>query len=425
MINYDAFLSKAAGQMQESAIRRMGTVLAQNRDIISFAPGYPSPETFAWSDFQEIAHELLSGTDGSVLQYGPTRGHRPLLDALLGIMQRRGVASTADRLLVTTGSQQGLDLVARVLLDPGDVVLVELPTYTGAITAFRNVQAHMIGVPQEDDGIDLAALDAVHARAVKDGHRVRMLYVVPNFQNPTGLLIGLDKRRQLLDWAARRDVLIVEDDPYRELYFEDSTTEADVRPMKADDADGRVVYLSSFSKTLAPGYRVAWIDAPPALAAKLEIAKQAEDLCTGPFDQRIVYEAIRRGILDRQLPLLRAHYQAKRDVMVTELRASLGGEISWPAPRGGFFLWATLPEQIDAERLIERAVAHGVIYVAGEAFFVNGSGRNIIRLSFSAPTHERIREGVRRLAAAIREEIADLSASAAAPGAARRSPATP
>ena len=150
MINYDAFLSKAATQMQESAIRRMGTVLAQNRDIISFAPGYPSPETFAWSDFQEIAHELLSGTDGSVLQYGPTRGHRPLLDALLGIMQRRGVASTADRLLVTTGSQQGLDLVARVLLDPGDVVLVELPTYTGAITAFRNVQAHMIGVPQQN-----------------------------------------------------------------------------------------------------------------------------------------------------------------------------------------------------------------------------------------------------------------------------------
>ena len=262
MTDYDTFLSRAAGEMQESAIRRMGKILAQNRDVISFAPGYPAVETFPWSDFQEIAHELLSGSDGSVLQYGPTRGYRPLLELIAGIMEHRGVASSLDRLLVTTGSQQALDLVARVLLDPGDVILVELPTYTGAITAFRNVQARMEGVPQEGDGIDLAALEAVHARLINEGRRVRVLYVVPNFQNPTGLLIGLEKRRQLLEWAARRNVLIVEDDPYRELYFEDSATEADVRPMKADDPEGRVVYLSSFSKTLAPGFRVAWIDAP-------------------------------------------------------------------------------------------------------------------------------------------------------------------
>jgi 2-aminoadipate transaminase len=421
MMNYDSFLSRAAGAMHESAIRRMGAVLAQNRDIISFAPGYPAPETFPWPAFQEIARELLSGADGSVLQYGPTRGFRPLLDVIGAIMQRRGVGSTIDRLLVTTGSQQGLDLVARVLLDPGDVVLVELPTYTGAITAFRNVQAHMEGVPQEDDGIDLAALDACYLRLVRSGRRVRLLYVVPNFQNPTGLLIGLPKRQRLLEWAARRDVLIVEDDPYRELYFEDSTTEADVRPMKADDRDGRVVYLSSFSKTLAPGYRVAWIDAPAPLAVKFEFAKQAEDLCTGVFDQRLVYEAARRGILDRQLPLLRTHYREKRDVMVDALGRELGGAVTWPAPRGGFFLWAALPEPIDADRLIDRAVRHGVVYVAGEAFYVNAGagssppmGRNLMRLSFSAPTHERIREGVSRLGAAIREELAELTASPAA-----------
>jgi 2-aminoadipate transaminase len=335
-------------------------------------------------------------------------------------MQRRGVASTVDRLLVTTGSQQGLDLVARVLVDPGDVVLVELPTYTGAITAFRNVQAQMEGVPQEEDGIDLAALDAVYVRLVRAGRRVRLLYVVPNFQNPTGLLVGLPKRRQLLEWATRRDVLLVEDDPYRELYFEDSATEADLRPMKADDQDGRVVYLSSFSKTLAPGYRVAWIDAPAPLAAKFEFAKQAEDLCTGVFDQRLVYETARRGILDRQLPLLRTHYRAKRDVMVDALRRELGNDVRWPAPRGGFFLWAALPEAIDAQRLIDRAVRHGVVYVAGEAFFVHsGHGRNLMRLSFSAPTHDRIREGVSRLGAAIREEVAGLTASPAEAGPAR------
>lgn len=406
MINYDSFFSHAAEHMQGSAIRRMGTVLAQSHDIISFAPGYPAPDTFPWADFTDIARELLTGADGTVLQYGPTRGYKPLLEALVAIMLERDVETTVDNLLVTTGSQQGLDLVARVLLDPGDVVLVELPTYTGAITAFRNVQASMVGVPQEEDGVDLGALDAIHQRLVSDGRRVRALYLVPNFQNPTGLLIGLEKRRRLLEWAERRNVLIVEDDPYRELYFEDSTTEADVRPIRADDANGRVIYLSSFSKTLAPGYRVAWIDAPAPLVAKFELAKQAEDLCTGALDQRIIYGAIRRGVLDRQIPFLRRHYQAKRDVMVDALQQEFRDEVSWPAPRGGFFLWATLPEQIDADNMVARAVERGVIYVAGSAFFVDGRGHNVIRLAFSAPSHENIREGVSRLGAAVRDELA-------------------
>jgi 2-aminoadipate transaminase len=420
MINYDAFLSRAGVQMQGSAIRKMGVVLAQNRDIISFAPGYPAPETFPWADFQAITRELLSGADGTVLQYGPTRGYPPLLEQIVSIMKARGVASAMDRLLITTGSQQGLDLVARVLLDPGDVVLVELPTYTGAITAFRNVQAQMEGVPQDSDGIDLAALDETYVRLTAAGRRVRFLYVVPNFQNPTGLLISRAKRQALLVWAGRRNVLIVEDDPYRELYFEDSASEADVRPMRADDAEGRVVYLSSFSKTLAPGYRVAWIDAPAPLVSKFEMAKQAEDLCTGGLDQRVVFEAAARGILQRQIPLLRAHYQAKRDVMVAALTQAFGKDLTWPSPRGGFFLWATLPAEIDTERMIARAVEHGVIYVAGEAFFVNGTGRNIIRLSFSQPTHERIREGVVRLAATVRAELAAISPAGAGSGLAGR-----
>lgn len=422
MINYDGFLSRAGERMQASAIRKMGTVLAQATDIISFAPGYPAPETFPWGDFQEIARELLSGADGNVLQYGPTRGYRPLLEAIAGIMADRGVRSTLDRLLVTTGSQQALDLVARVLLDPDDVILVELPTYTGAITAFRNVQADMVGVPQEADGIDLGALDDTCERLTRAGRRIRLLYVVPNFQNPTGLLIGQQKRARLLEWARRRDLLIVEDDPYRELYFTDSTTEADVRAIRADD-DERVIYLSSFSKTLAPGFRVAWIDAPPALAAKLEIAKQAEDLCNGGLDQRIIFEACRRGVLRRQLPLLRSHYQRKRDVMIEALHTHFGGEMSWPAPRGGFFLWATLSAELDADAMIPRAVKNGVIYVAGEAFFVNGTGKNLIRLSFSQPSAERIREGVRRLAATVRDELTSRRGEAAASGAA--APAAP
>jgi 2-aminoadipate transaminase len=412
MIDYDRFLSRAGRLMQESAIRRMGSILAQKRDVISFAPGYPAPETFPWQEFQEIARELLTGDDGSALQYGPTRGFRPLLEAIAAIMSSRGIASSMERLLVTSGSQQGLDLVARVLVDPGDVILVELPTYTGAISAFRNVQAEMVGITQQQDGIDLGDLEAVHERLTRERRRIRFLYVVPNFQNPTGLLIGLEKRRELLEWAARHDLLIVEDDPYRELFFDDSTAEHEVRPLKADDQEGRVIYMGSFSKTLAPGFRVAWMDAPAPIATKLEMAKQAEDLLTGSLDQRIVYQACRRGILQRQLPLLRRHYQHKRTVMVNALREALGDVVSWPDPRGGFFLWASLPPGVDADRMIPRAVDHGVIYVAGEAFFVQPGGQNRMRLSFSAPSPDRIREGVTRLAATIRAELEAINTPA-------------
>ena len=413
MINTDQFLSRSGKQMQESAIRKMGTVIAGNRDVVSFAPGYPAPETFPWDEFAAIAAELLASRDGHVLQYGPTRGYRPLLDAIAGIMEHRGVTTPIEELLVTTGSQQGLDLVARVLIDPGDVILVELPTYVGAITAFRNAQAAMVGVPQEADGIDMDALDATWQRLRREGRRVKFLYVVPNFQNPTGLLIGLQKRQRLLEWAERRDVLILEDDPYRELYFEDSATESEVRPLKADDSRGRVVYLSSFSKTLAPGYRVAWIAAPPWLASRLEMAKQAEDLLTGSLDQRMIYEACRRGVLDRQLPILRQHYAHKRDVMENALRREIGEGITWPKPKGGFFLWVTLPENINAAQMIARAIEHGVVYVTGDAFYVNGAGQNTLRLSFSAPTPERIEAGVARLAATLRDERAALATAAA------------
>lgn len=422
MTTHNKFFSRAAERMQQSAIRKMGSVLAAGRDIISFAPGYPAPDTFAWRDFQGIAADLFGSQDGTVLQYGPTRGYRPLLDAILGIQQRRGINAPVEELIVTTGSQQGLDLVARVLLDPGDVVLVERPSYVGALSAFRNVQAAMVGVAQEEDGIDLAALDDTWTRLHADGRSVKFVYVVPNFQNPTGLLIGLEKRKRLLDWAERRDALIVEDDPYRELYFEDSATEAEVYPIKADDRNGRVVYLSSFSKTLAPGYRVAWISAPPSITAKFEMAKQAEDLLTGSLDQRIIYEACKRGVLERQLPMLRREYARKRDVMEQALRRECGDLVSWPKPKGGFFLWLTLPPTVDADRMLERAIENGVIYVAGEAFFVNaigdsGSrGSNTLRLCFSAPTAERIEVGVTRLAQTLRAEAAAGATAGASAG---------
>ncbi|MGH9346640.1 MAG: PLP-dependent aminotransferase family protein [Vicinamibacterales bacterium] len=408
MTNYDTFLSTTGRHLHESAIRKMGTLAVRIPDLVSFAAGFPDPVTFPWDDLREITSELLGGGDGTVLQYGATRGYRPLLEALVEIVAGRHIDSTPLEQIVTTGSQQGLDLVARVLVDPGDVVLVELPTYTGAISAFTNVQARLVGVRQEADGIDLQDLDAVCQRERAAGRRVNLLYLVPNFQNPTGLLIGLDKRRRLLEWAERRNLLIVEDDPYGVLYFDDVASEAGTRPIKADDAHGRVIYLSTFSKTLAPGFRMAWVTAPEALIARFDLAKQSMDLSSGIFDQRVVHLAIRRGVLQALAPRLRALYRDKRDAMVSALRGELGGHLTWPEPKGGFFLWVELPESVDGDALLQRAIDERVIFVAGSAFYVDGTGQNRIRLSFSHPTAERLKEGARRLAAALKPALITL-----------------
>jgi 2-aminoadipate transaminase len=415
-MNYDTLLSRVGVGMQQSAIRQMGTVAAQNPDIISFAPGYPAPENFAWDEFRAITDDILRARGRTTLQYGPTRGLEDLLDEIAGLMQRRHIEATRDQLMVTTGSQQGLDLVARVFLDPGDVVLVELPSYTGAITAFRNVQASLVGVRQQADGIDLEDLERRIVALRAEGRKIKFLYVVPNFQNPTGLLISLAKRRQLLEWAARHDVLIVEDDPYGDLYFADTTGPADTRPIKADDTSGRVIYLSSFSKTLTPAFRVAWMAAPAPLMARFETAKQCLDLCTSDFNQHLVVEAIRRGVLDRQIPRLREFYQTNRAVMEQALRTRLGTSATWVTPRGGFFLWVTLPDAIDTRALLARAMRHGMIYVAGSAFFVDGSGNNTLRLAFSLVSGDRLMEGVGRLAAAVDEQRASTLTAAAARG---------
>ncbi len=413
MIDYDRFFSKSALKVQGSAIRKMGVMAVRMADMISFAPGYPDPAVYAWDEFREIASELLTGHDGSVLQYGPTRGYKSLVEACIEILAGRDIKAHFDQVIITTGSQQGIDLVGKVLLDPGDVVLVELPAYTGAISAFKNTGASLVGVRQEPDGIDLGDLERVVSSERSAGRSVRFLYVVPNFQNPTGLLLSLAKRKALLELAARLDLLIVEDDPYGALYFDETATAADTRPIKADDAEGRVVYMSSFSKTLAPGFRVAWVTAAESIIAKLDSFKQTQDLMTPALDQHIIFEAYRRGVLMGRLPMLRKFYQDKRTVMQNALRAELGALISWPEPRGGFFIWATVPPQCSCDEMLARAIEQRVIYVAGSAFFVDGTGANCMRLSFSLPSNEKIVEGVRRLTRVIQEELSGQKAPVA------------
>jgi 2-aminoadipate transaminase len=401
LMDHEKFLSGAARQFEESAIRKTGALAGRVPDLISFAPGYPAAELFPWDELNTIASELLGRRDGNVLQYGATRGYRPLVDQVIAALAERGVRTSAEEVLITTGSQQGLDLMGRVLLDPGDTVLVELPTYSGAIAAFRNLQATLVGVPQDTDGLNVDALDDTVTTLRSKGERVRVVYVTPNFQNPTGVLMSAARRQALLELAARHDLLILEDDPYGTLYFEDTTRAEETRPIKADDRENRVVYLGSISKTLVPGLRVAWIVAPALIAAKVELAKQATDLCTGVFDQRVVHAALEQGVVAALAPRLRKHYQDKRDVMETALRAALAERVSWAQPRGGFFLWAQFADGVDDRTLFQRAVDMHVSFVIGSAFYVDGQGHRFARLSFSAPTHERIREGIRRLCAAV------------------------
>ena len=270
MTDYTKFLSPTGRQLTESAIRRMGTVVARTSDMVSFAPGYPDASLFPWQELREISAGLLDGHDADTLQYGPTRGYRPLLETALSVLEQRAVHAHLEQLIVTSGSQQGIDLIARVLVSPGDVVLVELPTFTGAIAAFKNMQAELRGVRLEDDGISLEHLDDVWQHATNAGRAVKLLYLVPNFQNPTGITLSAERRQVLARIAAEHKLVIMEDDPYGKLRYRGT----EIPPIKHWDEAGQVLYASTFSKTIAPGLRLGWVVAPPEVFSRLLILKQ-------------------------------------------------------------------------------------------------------------------------------------------------------
>jgi 2-aminoadipate transaminase len=397
MTSLESRFSAGARGMRFSAIRRM-SALIERPGVISFAPGQPSPETFPVEAFQEIVREIIARDSAAAFQYILTRGVGALVDAVREYARAKGMDATAAETLLTEGSQQGLDLVTRVLVDPGDVVLVELPSYIGAIAAFRAAQARMVGVRLEDDGLDLDDLRRRHRQEVDAGHAVKFLYVVPSFQNPSGISHSLEKRRGLLAAAAELDLLVVEDDPYGDLYFE-----AEPLPtLESLDGGGRVVYMSSFSKILAPGLRTAFLLGPEDLLAKVEIAKQSANLCGSGLDQRIILACLQRGLIEEQKARIRPYYRAKRDAMLAALQAEMPSGTTWTRPEGGLFVWLTLPEGLDAEALVEVAVEAGVAYVPGAPFFVDDTGARTMRLTFAKETAETITEGVRRLGGVVK-----------------------
>ncbi len=379
-------LSRDARNLRPSAIRAFAKLI-NDPNVISFAGGVPSPETFPAERVAAIAERVIREKRAIALQYGPTAGLPRLRELVAGVCRGRGIDCSADDVLLTTGSQQALDLVAHVLLDPGDVVLVELPTYIGGTSSFYARSATLAGVAQDDDGIVVESLAETAARV-----KPKLLYTIPNFQNPSGRLMAQERRDEVLRVAAEHDFIVVEDDPYGELRYVD----ADTTPMRARDRN--VIYLGSFSKVLAPGLRCGWIVAPREILGPLEIAKQAADLCSGMLDQSIVDEFCAAGELPAQIERVRDFYRGKRATMLSALDEHFAGRATWTPASGGLFTWVTLDGDVDTAARVKEAVATGVAYVPGAPFFVDGSGRNTMRLTFAKEPDARIRDGIARLA---------------------------
>jgi len=373
------------------------TSVSGHKEIISLAPGSPAQNLLPAEMLNPIFADSLLDARQSALGYCPVEGLHSLRQGIAARMRQRGVGVDTQHILILSGSTQGIGLVGRFLLNPGDEVVVEVPTYLGAIQAFRALGARVIGVPTDSDGMRVDLLESILLR-----HRPRLIYTLPTFQNPTGAVLSPDRRRRLLLLAKRYQTPILEDDPYGEMYYDGKQPQA----LKALDTNGQVLYLSTFSKILAPGLRVAWLAAPELLIERLSLHKQIFDLNTTALGQWVVSEILRRGLLDGHLDMLRKRYQHKRDLMLRAISAYWPKDIRVNRPSGGFHLWCRLPRDIRARTLLREAANEQVAFVIGEPFHIDGGGQQNFRLSFAYPEEEHIEEGIRRIGVAMKRLLA-------------------
>jgi 2-aminoadipate transaminase len=391
-------------KISSSVIREMLKITEQP-DVISLAGGMPAPEVFPYDEVREACDRVLTNNGQYALQYGSTEGYLPLREMIARHTCRYGIDVSTENILITSGSQQALDLIGRIFINRGDHILVESPTYLGALQAWNAYGAEYVAVPSDENGMDTDQM----VEALRMGPK--FIYVLPNFQNPTGATLPLERRKKLVELAEHYGVPIIEDDPYGQLRYSGEHLPAvfvldNAKHYNGDHVyRGNVIYLSTFSKTLAPGLRIAWVIAPPEVIHKLVQAKQGADLHTATFNQYVAYEVARHGFLDQHIKVIRQVYSERRDVMLNALKKYMPPGVSWTHPEGGLFLWVTLPEQMDASALLPAAVKQKVAFVPGGPFHPDGGGVNTMRLNFSNATPEKIEEAILRLSHVIINEM--------------------
>ncbi len=415
----ESYAARTRG-MTASEIRALFAV-ASRPEVVSLAGGMPFVQALPLDAVADTVARLIREQGAVALQYGSGQGYERLREQIGEVMGEVGIESHPDDVVVTTGSQMALDLVVRVFCDPGDLVLVEAPSYVGALGVFRSYQCDVQHVTMDDQGLVPAALEEAILRAAAAGRRPKLIYTIPSFHNPAGVTQGPTRRREVLEVARRHGVLLLEDDPYGLLGFDGPPP----RAIRADDAEG-VIYLGSFSKTIASGLRVGWALAPHGVREKLVLAAEAAVLCPSHFTQLTVSEYLATQPWREQIKAFQEIYRERRDALLDSMAAQFPAGTTWTMPAGGFYSWVTLPEGLDATAMLPRAVAALVAYVPGTGFYVDGSGRRHMRLSYCYPEPDRIREGVRRLAAVLEAEAVLLDTfGPSGLGAAPQGPATP
>ncbi len=393
---YNTYADRALG-MRQSEVRSLFAV-ANRPEVVSLAGGMPNIEGLPLEFLAEMSSRLLRDRGASILQYGSGQGSDELREMIVEVMRPDGIRGHADDVVVTTGSQQALDLISQIFVNPGDVVLAEAPSYVGALGTFRAYQANVVHVPMDSEGLVPEELERVIDELEAEGKPIKFLYTIPNFHNPGGVCLSAERRPRIAEICQRRRILVVEDNPYGLLGFDGDPIPA----IQSINPNG-VVYLGSFSKTFAPGYRVGWALAPTAVAARLTLANENALLCPSTFAQLSINEYLRTYDWYQQVKEYREMYRERGCAMQAALEEYMP-MCSWNSPEGGFYTWVRLPEGLDAQAMLPRAVTNLVAYVSGTAFYADGQGRDHMRLSFCYPTPERIREGVQRLARVVRAE---------------------
>jgi len=401
---YDKFFSSVAKSIKASEIREILAIIRERKDVISLAGGIPDPQTFPREELAEFAKKMIIEMGNQALQYSETKGILEVREMLSHfLLEYRGISVDAENIIITTGSQQGLDLIARTFLDPGDIVITENPSYLAALGAFKVRGAKLVGIKIDKQGMKTDLLEETVKKLVNEGKKIKFIYTIPVGQNPAGTTMPPDRKKHLIEIANKYDLLVIEDDPYSYFIYDETV---DITPLKAYDEEDRVIYMSTISKILAPGLRIGWLACPSGVTRKLELIKQYMDLHTPTLNQFIVAEAIRTGLVSQHAHKLSPFYKKKRDTMLKAIKDYFPENVWYTEPVGGFFVFVYVNKKgFDTGKLLYKAIdKYKVAYVPGKSFHTDDTGENSMRLSFSYPPPELIEEGIRRIAELIKNE---------------------